>query len=290
MAVALRRNDTWLVNAPEPVGKLSGLLKGLQSRSDGSLLIGFDFPIGLPLRYAKRTPFTDFRHALRELGKGEWSNWYDVAENKNQISVYRPFYPMRPGGTRISQLCERLNIKEKDSLLRICERATDHRKAACMLFWTLGGNQVGKAAISGWREVIVPNLDNVGLWPFDGALHDLLQTSPIVLAETYPRDVYDQLGITKDLSWSKRRQEGRQSVAQYLLCWLLKRTVGTDKTLGALIKQGFGAAPEGEDKFDATVGLFGMLDVIDGHREEGAPTTPEIRRWDGWILGQTFSR
>jgi len=31
-------------------------------------------------------------------------------------------------------------------LLRLCERATPDRGDACMLFWTLGGNQVGKAA------------------------------------------------------------------------------------------------------------------------------------------------
>jgi len=24
------------------------------------------------------------------------------------------------------------------------------------MFWTLGGNQVGKAAISGWRELLAP--------------------------------------------------------------------------------------------------------------------------------------
>lgn len=32
------------------------------------------------------------------------------------------------------------------------------RRAACPLFWTLGGNQAGKAAIAGWRDILQPAL------------------------------------------------------------------------------------------------------------------------------------
>ncbi len=53
-----------------------------------------------------------------------------------------------------------------------------------MLFWTLGGNQVGKGAISGWREIIVPRLDEIGLWPFDASLADLASSKPVIVAET----------------------------------------------------------------------------------------------------------
>ena len=64
--------------------------------------------------------------------------------------------------------------------------------------WTLGGNQVGKAAISGWRELLAParraGID-VGRWPFDGALAALLSTRRFVVAETYPGEVYEHLGL-----------------------------------------------------------------------------------------------
>lgn len=80
-------------------------------------------------------------------------------------------------------------------LLRLCERATDLRSAACMLFWTLGGNQVGKAAIAGWRELIAPNLDTIGLWPFDGSLQEILDRFPVAVVETYPGDAYGQIDI-----------------------------------------------------------------------------------------------
>ena len=45
-------------------------------------------------------------------------------------------------------------------LLRRCERGGNGHKQACCLFWTLGGNQVGKAAIIGWRDVLAPALRN----------------------------------------------------------------------------------------------------------------------------------
>jgi hypothetical protein len=41
-------------------------------------------------------------------------------------------------------------------------------------YWTLGGNQVGKAAIDGWQNVVRPALAlGASLWPFDGSLENL---------------------------------------------------------------------------------------------------------------------
>ena len=42
----------------------------------------------------------------------------------------------------------------------------------------------------------------------------------------------------------------------------------------------------GEDRFDAVVGLFGMLNVVLGRRDPGDPTDETIRSIEGWILGQ----
>lgn len=292
MAVAVRKGQRWEMNPPEPVAETSDLIERLQlrSREAGALLIGFDFPIGLPEQYGELTGFSGFEQALREFGRGDWADWYSVAEDRSQISVRRPFYPMRPGGTQRAHLFEGLKVTDASSLLRLCERATEQRQAACMLFWTLGGNQVGKAAISGWREIIVPNLDKVGLWPFHGALNDLLAKHDVVLSETYPGDVYGQLGIPRRLGWSKRRQAGRRSVASYLLDWMATRPEIIEKELGAVIERGFREGTEGEDMFDAVVGLMGMLDVITGRRSEGAPQVPAVEKWEGWILGHIASQ
>lgn len=62
-----------------------------------------------------------------------------------------------------------------------------------------------------------PHLDEVGLWPFDGSIQDLLLAHDIVLVETYPGDAYGQLGIPSRPIWSKRKQEDRARVSGPLL-------------------------------------------------------------------------
>ncbi|UWM82143.1 hypothetical protein [Rhizobium sp. SRDI969] len=150
MAVATKRGGRWYVQ-PELVGDTSNLFDRLRCRAvePGSLLIGFDFPIGLPEAYARAVGLGSFREALKLFGTGIWSDWYSVADHRDQISLHRPFYPTRPDGTARAHLFEALGISDASSLLRVCERANADRQAACMLFWTLGGNQVGKGAIWG---------------------------------------------------------------------------------------------------------------------------------------------
>jgi hypothetical protein len=155
-----------------------------------------------------------------------------------------------------------------------------------MLFWTLGGNQVGKGAITGWQELIAPNLDEIDLWPFDGDLHHLFNTRDIVIAETYPGEVYGQIGIPRKPTWSKRKQEGRRAVAPALIAWLATRPAVCDRSVADAIRDGFGPDSKGEDPFDALVGLMGMLDVVERRLAPGNPEDTVVRTWEGWILGQ----
>ncbi|MBD8664105.1 DUF429 domain-containing protein [Rhizobium sp. CFBP 8752] len=286
MAVAIRDGVRWQMHAPELVGDTSTLIDRMKARSveKGALLLGFDFPIGLPMAYARATELGSFREALASFGSGIWSDWYSVADHRSRISLHRPFYPARPGGTQRAHLFDALGVTDPHALLRLCERAAPDRQAACMLFWTLGGNQVGKGAITGWREMIVPRLDDIGLWPFDGNLIDLLDTRSCVIAETYPGDVYRQLGMPRS-GWSKRRQVDRQRIAKMMIPWLEARPDIDAHAFLPMIEDGFGADKSGEDRFDAAVGLFGMLDVVDGRRDEGVPDVDGVRRWEGWILG-----
>jgi hypothetical protein len=288
MCTAISNGHQWTIAPPEPVGETAGLISRLRRRADpdATLLLGFDFPIGLPVAYGTATGLPSFRNALQEFGAGRFAEWYHVAEHRSQISLQRPFYPMRPGGTLRQHLYDALGLSSSD-LLRRCERATKDRGDACMLFWTLGGNQVGKAALAGWREIILPNITDIALWPFDGILADLMKPGATVAAETYPGDVYSQISIPRRPVWSKRQQSGRQSVGQYLKHWLSTRSHVDGTALIDTISNGFGADKHGEDCFDATVGLFGMIDVVDGRRSEGAPADNNIRRWEGWILGQS---
>jgi|HubBroStandDraft_4_1064222.scaffolds.fasta_scaffold52080_2 hypothetical protein len=149
---------------------------------------------------------------------------------------------------------------------------------------TLGANQVGKGAIVGWREVLAPALNDGSdtlLWPFDGPLHELFQPGRIVIAETYPAECYGWFfGSLK----GKGRQEVRRAVSAPLLERAQSSGLELEPALVTAIKCGF---LQGDDAFDAVVGLFGMVEVVTGKRQSGEPKEERIRKLEGWILGQT---
>jgi hypothetical protein len=176
-------------------------------------------------------------------------------------------------------------------LLRRCERANATRGAASPLFWTLGGKQVGKAAIIGWRDVLAPALrdpaGDVSLWPFDGDLRGLLARGGTVVVETYPAEACLHLGMAPPgRAWSKTSQDGRRGQRAALQSWAGSRPVVLDSDLTALIDDGFGPSKSAEDPFDAMLGLMSMLEVGLGYRTAGEPEDDAVAKIEGWILGQ----
>jgi len=292
IARALRMADgSYTALTPEPVSDLPDLFARLRAAAGarGTALMGFDFPIGLPRAYAKAARIDRFVPTLRQLGRGSWKAFYDPAEDASQISVRRPFYPQRPGGTKRQHLIDALGLSGAQDLFRHCDRPTDLRGAASPLFWTLGAQQVGKAAISGWRDLIAPALrsdPSPRIWPFDGRLAEMLSQPGIVIAETYPSEFYGHLGLQIAVSnKSKLNPAHRRDDAERLLDWAARNEIRLSGALTADIRDGFGTGPDGEDRFDATIGLFGMLNVVLGQRVQGEPADPVVRRIEGWILG-----
>ena len=296
-SAALQADGHYLSYPPRPVKESGILLARLQEEAgEGcSALLGFDFPIGLPLAYAQRAGIRSFLAILPQLGKGKWSKFYEPALTPGEISLYRPFYPARAGHTRQQHLVDHLGVASIDDLRRRCERPHPGRRAACPLFWTLGAQQVGKAAISGWKEVFVGqggSLSTISFWPFSGKLGDLLAPGQLVIAETYPAEFYSHL----DLEFTRRRgersgkrvQADRRRNAAALLRWAAQAQVELLPALHTRILEGFGPSPEAEDPFDAVVGLFGMLNVVLGRRLSGEPEEEDIRNIEGWILGQEY--
>lgn len=283
--------DSWEVGPPELVGDLPTFLPRMRRRgAGGGIFVGFDFPIGVPVAWAERAGVSHFVEVLEHFGSGDWSDVYRLAETRSQISVRRPFYPYRPGGTRRSHLVEGLGLRHNSQLLRRCERGNSNRGPASPLFWTLGGQQVGRAAIIGWREVLGPGLRNesldLGIWPFHGSLEELLARREVVVAETYPAEACLHLGLTPPgRGWSKTRQEGRLQQAPGILAWAARRGVELDSALMALIGDGFGSASSAEDPFDALLGLLSMLEVALGKRPSGEPASRVVQEVEGWILG-----
>ncbi len=299
LALAVLQDDgCYLGYAPQPVGEAQTLLHRLRglAKPQGCVLVGFDFPIGLPLAYAHRAGIQGFLAALRQLGQGVWAQFYQPAQKAEEISLYRPFYPAKPGHARQKHLLEGLGVRSMDDLRRRCERAHVGRRPAFPLFWTLGGQQVGKAAISGWRQVLTTQgelLPGVSLWPFCGTLHHLLRAGRVVVVETYPAEYYSWLGVRfsprrPGARVGKRQQDERAANASVLLAWAEAAGVNLHESLRQAILDGFGASPQGEDAFDAVIGLFGMLEVVLQRRPLTEPQDEAIRNVEGWILGQSW--
>ena len=285
-ATAVLEDDgRYRVDAPVRVGDVDTYFSRLRTRAGSSAVVftGFDFPIGLPASYASKVGFTDFRTALPRLGRDEWSDFYEPARSQSDISIGRPFYPYatrKKGEHRQEHLYGRLGLRGMSDLKRRCERR------AQSLFWLIGSNQVGKAAISGWRDLLAPALARdatLSIWPFDGRLDDLLARPGVVAAETYPAEVYRHLGLGV-LRGSKQRQSDRAADSSTMRDWAQTNGVHLTKRLKHEIEDGFGTNRNGDDRFDAVVGLFGMLDVVFGNLESGEPRD-DTTQIEGWILG-----
>src|SRR5207248_4937610 len=172
---------------------------------------------------------TEFKPFLLQLGHDDFSDFYRISARSSEISKHRPFYPHKPGGTKHSHLLSALGVTCINDLRRKCELGFDGRKPACPVFWTLGANQVGRAAIIGWRDVIAPALCSDRppvLWPFDGCLNDLLKPGNIVIVETYPAECYGwffENGVN-----GKGKLEVRTKASSALVKWAVEANVNLD--------------------------------------------------------------
>jgi hypothetical protein len=249
--------------------------------------LGADLPMGLPRAYAATRPEHGFRDFLCRLDT--MPDFFSVCATLTEIRPDRPFYPLRgfAGMTRLAHALA-LGLPDAAALSRACDRATVERPAGAPLFWTLGANQSGKAAIAAWQSLVLPALANgahLRLWPFEGSFGSLLAPGHVALAETYPAEALRHLGIR--LRGSKRRQADRAATAGALLTAMDLLSATPDDAMRHAILDGFGADAAGEDRFDSVLGVLCVLNVLAGNRPDTAPGDPWIRRWEGWVLGQT---
>jgi len=284
-AQAKKSEVGWEVEAPRLVGPVDAFLRTLMQEPQPTLA-GFDFPIGVPASFGQKTGFSGFIEAIEHFGSGPWSRFYDVAERAEEIALHRPFYPYRPSSTRHQHLVDGHGVCEMSALMRQCEKVTRESLAACSLFWTLGPKQVGKAAISGWREVIRPaRRAGALLWPFDGQLLSLSQAGKLVICETYPAEAYGQVDVSFRSGGGKKKQDYRREATSRLASRCASHAIKLSDQMRNTLSDGFGAKNNGDDAFDAAIGLFGMIEVVEGRRE-ASPTTMNVPEWEGWILGR----
>ncbi len=270
-----------------PVGEVSSFLKRLiEQAAGGAVALGVDLPVGLPRAYAAQCAEAGFVDFLR--GVASRPDFFTVCDTLEELQLDRPFYPQRGvrGMTRLSHATA-LGLGSAAGLSRLCDRATPERPAGAPVFWTLGANQSGKAAIAAWRDLLLPALRAdapLRLWPFQGAFHSLLSPGHVALAETYPAEALRHLNLR--LRGSKRRQSDRAALGPALLAAMALLSAVPDPALTEAIGNGFGADAAGEDRFDSLLGLLCVLNVLAGNRPDTAPDDPWITSWEGWVLGQ----
>jgi hypothetical protein len=87
------------------------------------------------------------------------------------------------------------------------------------------------------------------------------------------------------LAGSKQSQQHRGSLALDIRRVMSKLRINPSDELRGEIASGFGPKESGEDPFDSFVGALGMINVINGNQNDGAPDP--VDDWEGWVLGQT---
>jgi hypothetical protein len=284
----LQIGGRYLASGSRPVGHAQQLLQRLSREAQGgALLAGFDFPIGLPRAYAKEVGIVRFLDFIREVGEGPWSEFFAVATTVSELSLHRPFYPggnPKKGQAKQEHVARIARCARMVDLLRECDQPRSGRRAAQCMFWTLGPNQVGKGLIAGWRDVLLPALKADALvWPFHGEFDDLVVPGRTVIVETYPAEFYDHVRVG---SVRKKSPESRRAAGPALIEWADSAGIDLTDDLRTQIVSGFGNHAEGEDDFDAVVGLFGMLEVVLGFAPPNVPCKPSVLAIEGWMFGQ----
>ncbi|HZH46656.1 MAG TPA: hypothetical protein VEY31_08480 [Roseococcus sp.] len=288
--VARRGASGWAAEAPVPVGDPAGFAAALLAEGAATVL-GLDVPLGLPRGYAHRRPEGGFVEFLR--GRAGDARFFSVADTLEGVGADAPFYPRRgvKGMTRAAHAAA-LGLEDAAALNRWCDAATTTRPAGAPLFWTLGANQSGKAAIACWRDWLAPALAAgapFALWPFAGGLPGLPAPGRLVLAEVYPAEALRQLGLRlggANRGGSKRDAAARKRLGPALLAAMAGLGVAPSPALRAAAEAGFGTDAPGEDRLDCVLGLLGMVAVLDGRRADFVPADDMVRRWEGWVLGQ----
>src|SRR5258708_7789993 len=287
-AIAQQDGAGWHLGVPRLVGDPAAFPDLLRAEAGGApVALGVDLPIGVPRTYAAQRPEPGFLQFVETI-RG-WPDFFRVCEQLADIRQDRPFYPARgiKGMTRASHAAA-LGLGSASGLSRACDRATAERPPGAPLFWTLGANQSGKAAIAAWRDMLLPALaadTGVRLWPFHGPFRALLAPGIVAVAEPYPAEARRHLGIK--LRGSKRRQADRAGVAQPLLAAMARLEVSPEPALVEAVTGGLGADPAGEDRFDCLLGVLCVINVLVGHRPDTTPDDPWLTTWEGWVLGQT---
>lgn len=288
-------NNGWCIDDMSPVGDIAPFINQLcQDGQTKTIWLGLDFPLGLCRAWYEKSGFENFASVQDWLSTPQGQGFFDICDDQSQITPNRPFYPARAGAkgsVKRAHLASGLGVDAFSNLHRTCEKATSTRNEAAVPFWTLGANQVGKAMLHGWQNLLLPGRDcGFHIWPFDGDLARLSQTPGTTLIETYPAEIYGWLGLHEMTlpsgRFAKSRQDARRDAIAHLMPMLESWGIVMEPSLYQRIANGIDNAHGKDDAFDALIGVIGLIMIAMGKRAENLSDTAMIRDQEGWIIGQ----
>lgn len=285
-ARASLESGRYTISKPAVVASAAALLSEAVAAADsgGSVLVGFDFAFGVPVEFLGERSGKHFLELIANCRPA----FFEAVKTAREVSSQRPFLGVASRGDKLVDVLAELGLSPTNHLRR-CERRTPYRGDARCIFWP-GAGQVAGATRSGWREILRPALDSsarsqglIRIWPFDGQLEQLVQSGTVVLAETYPAEFYGHLGMS---GRSKTKLGWRLEHASHLIRAATEMGLALEPNIQSDIRGGFGHRSDGEDRFDATAGLLGMLRVVAGLSPTVCPDEKAVRQIEGWILGR----
>lgn len=254
--------------------------------SRGSVLVTFDVPLGVPESYLRaarqvqawHSPFSFLKFLERV---HTTTHFFEPTCVARDWSIERPFFsvPSGTGGlTSFIRAAERQGVN--------LYREIDNKTEAKPLFVKSGiPGSVGHAACALWQE-LGPRLvkkRSFKVWPFEGELKSLLQSTSIILGEIYPRAAYatallDGTAESRPrLALAKTEADSRcDAIAQLEdAAWVRQH--------GVTIKD-LHAARTSEHDFDACMTAAALLRSV--LEELPLYTAPSSRAWaEGGMLG-----
>jgi hypothetical protein len=161
--------------------------------SDGSVLVTFDAPLGVPESYlaaASRIQSWRLPKTFLELLACACSTpgFFEATLIADDWRIDRPFFSV-PGGegglTSYRVAADRMGV----ALYRSIDRLT---KAKSLFAKSGIPGSVGSAACALWRDLgtRLAQSRSFRVWPFEGDLELLLRSAPVVIGEIYPRAAY----------------------------------------------------------------------------------------------------
>jgi hypothetical protein len=174
--------------------KLGTVLKEAERwASNGPVLATFDAPLGIPESYLAatarvqswRSPTTFLEFLIHAHSS---PNFFEGTSHAADWKVEQPFVAVPAGVGGLSSYRNAATEQGVD-LYRAIDKAT----GAKTLFAKSGiPGSVGSAACTLWQELgpLLATKRAFRVWPFEGNIHALLESSPVVIGEIYPRAAY----------------------------------------------------------------------------------------------------